>query len=73
MELVVELLQELHPLLQPRLGKDQHGCPKVVGAGPLLEAAPGHQHDSGVLQHLHAIEDIGLTSRGLNRLLGELD
>lgn len=48
---------------------------KVVGTGLLFEATSGHGHDSGLVDHVHAVEEIGFDSFRVGfvyKLLGEV-
>ena len=72
MELVIKLPKVFEFLLHLLVRPDQEGDAEVVGALPLLEATARHQHNPCVFEHLHAVEQVGLSIGGLDHCLREL-
>ena len=74
--LVVEIVQLLEDGLHLLDGGDEVGDSEVVGAGFLLETTAWHCHDAGLVNHVHAVQEVGLATlrmRLVDELLREVD
>ena len=75
MECIVERLKIIKDLLHAARWVDQVGDAEVVGAFLLSKARPRHSHDTRLVHHLHAVDEVGLLALLLctvNELLREV-
>lgn len=62
MEFIIELLQTLEYLLHVRRWVHQVGDPKVICSWFLSKTTAWHRHNTCVINHLHAIDEVRILS-----------
>ena len=76
MPFVIENAQIFENLLHFARWGNQVGDPEMMRARSLLEAAARHSHNPGLVDHVHAVDKVGLFAlflRLCNKLFAEMD